>query len=218
MNSLNSFQIVTLACFIAAGIFFIISVILFFLLDMVKVINDLTGHTAKKEIENIRSQNQRTGTKVYKSSKVNAERGKLTDKISSSGSIIKNDSSSFGGSMGTEKIDGSNYQNTGYEDTTMLEQGTSVLNENIEETSILDNGMQETSVLSYGDNINETSVLSNDVMAPPYAYGGSEANETSLLSENGINETSVLNAADVFRINVSVDQEIRYIFTDEIVV
>ena len=214
---MNIFQIITLACFIAAGIFFIISVILFFLLDMVKVINDLTGHTAKKEIENIRSQNQRTGTKVYKSSKVNSERGKLTDKISNSGSIIKNNSGSFGGSMGTEKIDGSNYQNTGYEDTTMLEQGTSVLNENIEETSILDNGMQETSVLSYGENINETSVLSNDVAVPTYAYGEADVNETSLLSENSIEGTAMLNY-NVFRINVSVEQEIRFIFTDEIVV
>lgn len=212
---MDVYQKVKLACFIAAGVFFIVSVILFFLLDMVKVISDLTGHTAKKEIENIRSQNQRTGTKVYKSSKVNAERGKLTDKISNSGQILKNDSAVFGGTMGTEKIADSNYQNTGYEDTTMLEQGTSVLSPDDSETSVLNNGMQETSVLSYGESSNETSVLNYEETGVLFA-SGSDSNETSLLADNSIDETSLLNI-ELFRIDAVLDQEIKFIFTDEII-
>ena len=61
---MSTLEIVALICFIISGLFFVLSVVLFFVLDMVKVIGDLTGHTAKREIENIRSQNQKTGNKA----------------------------------------------------------------------------------------------------------------------------------------------------------
>ena len=67
---------------VLAGIMLVVSVLLFFLLNIPHVFGDLTGRNARKAIENIRNQNASSGDKLYKTSAVNRERGKLTDKIS----------------------------------------------------------------------------------------------------------------------------------------
>lgn len=89
---------------ILAGIMLVVSVLVFFLLKIPTVIGDLTGANARKAIENIRNHNESTGDKTYRTSQVNRERGKLTDKISPSGRLIKDPSLSLHGAMGTEKI------------------------------------------------------------------------------------------------------------------
>lgn len=89
---------------ILAGIMLVVSVLVFFLMKIPTVIGDLTGANARKAIENIRNHNESTGDKTYRSSQVNQERGKLTDKISPSGRLIKDPSLSLHGAMGTEKI------------------------------------------------------------------------------------------------------------------
>ncbi len=89
---------------ILSAIMFVVSVILFFALKIPTVIGDLTGANARKAIENIRSQNESSGNKTYQSSTVNRERGKLTDKISPSGRLIKDPSHSIHGAMATAKI------------------------------------------------------------------------------------------------------------------
>ncbi len=194
---MTTYEIVALVCFIISGVFFVLSVVLFFVLDMVKVIGDLTGHTAKREIENIRSQNQKTGNKAYKPSVVNSKRGKLTDRISPSGKILEKRSVALGGSVGTEKI-GSENLYSGYEETALLENGQ---NEN-----------PETTVLSQENtHASETTVL------------GGGANETTVL--NGSAQTGVSASADavqqpeiaVITVAVSVLQEIKLINTQEII-
>ena len=45
-------------CYILSGVFFLISIILFFALNILKVLGYLTGITEKKAIRNIRSQNE----------------------------------------------------------------------------------------------------------------------------------------------------------------
>lgn len=194
---MTTYEIVALVCFIISGVFFVLSVVLFFVLDMIKVIGDLTGHTAKREIENIRSQNQKTGNKAYKPSVVNSKRGKLTDRISPSGKILEKRSVALGGSVGTEKI-GSENLYSGYEETTLLENGQ---NEN-PETTVLSQENTHTS---------ETTVL------------GGGANETTVL--NGSAQTGVSASVDavqqpeiaVITVAVSVLQEIKLINTQEII-
>lgn len=141
---------------ILAVILLIVSIILFFVLKIPKVIGDLSGATAKKAIENIRSQNENSGEKTYRSSIVNRERGKLTDKISASGRIQKYITAQTS-AMHTEKI------TTGYTEE------TAVLPEHSQETTILDTSINETEVLS--SFTNETMGL-NTV---------SQMNETTLL-------------------------------------
>ena len=116
---------------ILCGIMAITSVFLFFYLKIPRVIGDLTGATARKAIEEIRQQNESSGHKTYKSSLVNQERGKLTDKISPSGNLYPRETDPLGGAMATEKI------------------GTEQLYYESGETDVLDTtGSEETSVLS----------------------------------------------------------------------
>jgi len=155
---------------ILAAIFFIISLILFFVLKIPSVIGDLSGATARKAIEDIRNQNESTGEKTYKSSLVNRERGKLTDKISPSGNLIKNPSGGIWGAMSTEKISTQKLSSDAVNETTVLGSNETTLLSVGNETTVL--GSNETTVLNGSqttlvDNMpamNETSLLSPDMM------------------------------------------------------
>lgn len=156
---------------ILAAIMFIISVILFIVLKIPSVIGDLSGATARKAIEDIRNQNENTGDKTYKSSAVNKERGKLTDKISPSGNLIKNPSGGIWGAMATEKIstqklaeDASNETTVlgGNETTVLSANETTVLGSN--ETTVLSGGVGETTLLDSMPGMNETTLLSPSMM------------------------------------------------------
>lgn len=123
----EEYRYVFIGAAILCIVMLIVSVILFIVLRIPKVIGDLSGATARKAINYIREQNEKTGEKAYKSSAVNIERGRLTDKISQSGRLIKRGNSS-GLGMLTEKI------------------STQPLSD---ETTVLDNGISdETTVLS----------------------------------------------------------------------
>ena len=92
---------------------------MFFLLDVPKLIGDISGSTAKKAIEAIRQQNENTGDKVYKPSAVNASRGKITDKISPSGKLEQRSSGLSIGAQ-TEKLDTTDLTAAAIEATTLL--------------------------------------------------------------------------------------------------
>lgn len=145
---------------ILAGIMLVVSVLVFFLLKIPNVIGDLTGANARKAIENIRNQNETSGNKTYRTSQVNQERGKITDKISQSGKLIKSPSHSLHGAMNTEKIGTQKLQNdAGANETTVL--GAPIASGN--ETTVLGTPMtsgNETTVLRHEPVGNETTVLS----------------------------------------------------------
>lgn len=136
-------QIISLVSFIIAGVLLLLGIALFFLLDVPKLYGDISGRTAKKAIEAIRQQNESSGNKAYKPSAVNAERGKLTDKISHSGSIVGKTSGS-GISVGTEKLH------------------TDVLAAKANETTVLNGGSNETTVLEHQGAAGETTVLAQN--------------------------------------------------------
>ena len=85
------------------------SIVLFIVLRIPNVIGDLTGANARKAIENIRSQNEESGAKNYKPSAVNQERGKVTEKMTKSGRLIKNNTGPIAGhktaKISTMKLD-----------------------------------------------------------------------------------------------------------------
>lgn len=145
----------------------VITVVLFFALDIRTVYGELSGRTAQKAIEEIRRKNEEGGTKAYKPSRVNAARGKLTDKISPSGNLISRTDDLNGDiGTGTEKIPtGTLYP---FMNETMVLQGN--------ETTVLQSA--ETTVLTG----NETTVLQH-------------AETTQLMSQN--NETTVLMAPEL---------------------
>lgn len=101
--SVELLQTLSKVFFAVSGVLLVASVALFFLLEIKKVVGDVSGSTAKKAIEDIRRQNEQTGNKAYKPSPVNKSRGKVTDKISNSGRTITH-SAGLGGSVGTSEL------------------------------------------------------------------------------------------------------------------
>ena len=96
-------QTLSLISYIAAGILFLAGSALYFLLDVPKLYNDISGRTARKAIEAIRNQNESTGNKAYQPSRVNSARGKLTDKITASERLVPH-TDDLPASEGTEKF------------------------------------------------------------------------------------------------------------------
>ena len=133
-------QTLSLVAYIAAGVLFLVAVALFFLLDVPKLYGDISGRTAKKAIEAIRQQNESSGNKAYKPSAVNAERGKLTDKITQSGRL-QSQTAGLPVGVGTEKF------------------ATSTLHPQKNETTVLDQSANETTVLAQP--AGETTVLTD---------------------------------------------------------
>lgn len=130
-----------------AALSLIIAAFLFFVLKIPKVIGDLTGATARKAIDDIRSQNEKSGEKTYKSSRVNRERGMLTDKMTNSGNVVKHSVDIKNGAMSTSKISTSRLETEALESYE-----TSLLDNNLAETTVLDSFESgETTVLEQSD-------------------------------------------------------------------
>lgn len=158
LNIIGTLNELTTVFLIVAAVFFIAAVALFFALDIPRVIGDLTGRTAKKEIANIRAQNLSGGPKAYRPSTVNRQRGKITEKI---GSNSSQKSVRLAG-IQTEKIGKYSPRD---EKTELLDEQT-----DNNETILLDN--------SGGENFkaNETTVLNADVSQDQ------DFNQTTILS------------------------------------
>jgi len=139
----DTYRYIFIGATILCVLMVVLSVLLFILLKIPSVIGDLTGATARKAIEQIRKQNELTGDKTYKSSVVNKERGKVTDKISPSGKIITHTAGLQAGAMETEKIG----------ESSVSAEETSVLCDN-NDTTVLTNN--ETTILDLN---NETTLL-----------------------------------------------------------
>lgn len=119
-----------------AGVMLIVSIIIFIVFNIPKIISDLSGATARKAIKNIRAQNEASGDKAYKGSTFNQARGKLTDKISPSGNIIQQQNVATYG-MDTAKISTQNLVGEANQ-TTVLETAseTTVLSTDTETTML----------------------------------------------------------------------------------
>ncbi len=196
-NIIQILSTLEIACLVLAALFFIVAVVLFFVLDIRKVFNDVTGRTAKKEIANMRAQNVTSGSKAYKSSAVNKSRSKLTSKISASGKIQENKGIDL--SLATEKIAGSRFED---ESTLILNGGGSA--------------QGGTTVLGG----NETSVLGGAAAAGSGAttvLGGQDDGTVLLGGEAAPNDTTVLNGMQPTAGAAELVQEIVYIHTEEII-
>lgn len=154
--SYEAYRYIFIISAILCGIMFVASIIVFFVLRIPKVINDLSGRTAKKAIKEIREQNERTGDKGYSGSKVNKDRGKLTDKMTPSGNIMQKPTGNFNGGMRTQKIATQNLE------TEVLTNETTVLS-GVGETSVLESESAQTTILNQETSVlqNETTILSS---------------------------------------------------------
>ena len=147
--SIELLETLSLVSYVMAAILGVVAIILFFILEIPKLYGDVSGRTARKAIENIRLENTNTGNKAYKPSKVNAERGRLTDKITETGRILAS-TEGIAVHVGTEKFN-----------TNTL--NTDISNSQINETTVLYETGNETTVLMQEDSTsNETAILWQD--------------------------------------------------------
>ncbi len=188
------YRYIFIGALILCGVMLVVSIILFILLNIPKVISDLSGATAKKAIKNIREQNEATGDKGYQVSALNKARGKLTDKISPSGNIIQQYQSQMT-AVGTTKIDTQKIPVENSE-TTVLPQGS------------------ETTVLQQG---NETTVLNGVDFNKTVSIADQAENETLPLDaiSSVAAQVPVNNATEPFLFDI--EYEITYIHTNEII-
>ena len=167
-------QTLSIAAYIAAGVLLLIGIALFFLLDVPKLYGDISGRTARKAIEAIRQQNETTGNKAYKPSPVNAERGRLTDKITPSGRL-ESQTTGLPVGVGTEKF------------------VTAILAPQPNETTVLDETVGETTVLE--QSAGETTILNGD---------SSPTGETTLLTQDDLGQAVSVEDAAEFTVDVEM--------------
>lgn len=131
------YRYVFLCALIGCGVMAAVSITLFFVLRIPRVLGDLTGRTARKAIADIRRQNEQTGDKAYKSSTVNLKRGRLTDKMTHSGRLVPRENQTFGAGISTAQL--SDLQETHAKELDALAPGseTTVLEKNQEATTVL---------------------------------------------------------------------------------
>lgn len=89
MNLATIYSIVSVVAFVLAGLAFVTAVVMWFNFDILKVIGDLSGRTAKKSIEKRRTANEKSGVKSYRPTPIAVERGALTDTIENSDKLKK---------------------------------------------------------------------------------------------------------------------------------
>lgn len=85
----ETLQLLSIISFAVAAACLILAIFLWFFFKIPDVIGDLSGRTARKSIARMRAANEKSGSKSYKESKTNAERGKLTGTMPDSGKLKK---------------------------------------------------------------------------------------------------------------------------------
>ena len=158
--TVESLQTLSLIFFILAGVLFLVTVALFFILNIVKVFGYLTGINAKRGIEDIRIHNE-----VSESAK-SSSKEKVTSKFSFSRKLQKDNSD--GVVIETAKLSTSELVKEAIETTVLDQSETTVLETSANETTVLDTSSSETTVLN--TSVNETTVLNGS------------ASETTVLS------------------------------------
>lgn len=177
--------------YIVAGVALAFTVFLWFFYRIPRVISDLSGRTARKSIARMRGEK---GSKAYRSSKTNRERGKLTDAILPTPAVKTKNKKEF------------------VETGLLKEETTAKLSDETEEL-----GTQKATNVLYDSNA--TMPLQNSNATMPL----NEANETVILNESP-STMSLHDSGDavVLRHNskkkkLKMIDEVELIHTDEVI-
>lgn len=109
----ETLQLLSIISFAVAVGCLVLAVFFWFFFKIPTVIGDLSGRTARKSIAKMRAANEKTGSKSYKASQTNAERGKLTGTMPGIGKEKKSDGNPETGLLSENKADGLNAEATG---------------------------------------------------------------------------------------------------------
>lgn len=156
-------NMISLISYILGAISLFLAIIFWVNFNIPAVIGDLTGRTARKSIESMRANNEKTGNKSFMPSKTNADRGKLTSTMPDTDETTE--------TLVKKKDVESDYQETGLLDENRMNaydsEQTGLLTEE-KETELLETDVLGTELL---DDYNETGLLV-------------EENATTLLDES----------------------------------
>jgi hypothetical protein len=75
------YNMISIIAFSLAGVCLIFAVFCWTKFNMLKIISDLSGRTAKKSIEQMRAGNEKSGSKSYRPTPIATNRGTLTEPI-----------------------------------------------------------------------------------------------------------------------------------------
>lgn len=109
----ETLQLLSIISFAVAAGCLVLAVFFWFFFKIPTVIGDLSGRTARKSIAKMRAANEKTGSKSYKASQTNAERGKLTGTMPGIGKEKKSDGNPETGLLSENKADGLDAEATG---------------------------------------------------------------------------------------------------------
>lgn len=78
MSTAEILSLISLISFIISGFSLILTIFFWFQFKIPRIIGNLSGRTARKTIEQMRTSNEQSGPKSFRSSAINASRGKIT--------------------------------------------------------------------------------------------------------------------------------------------
>ena len=177
--SATTWLIIAIIGFSLAGIALIIAIFMFVKMNIPSIIGD-SGKTVAREIKAMREFNNANGDRRFRPSKVNLERGVLTEKVE----ISQDNRKAMAEAHASKRLDNIKSGELSEKKTYSSGSGTVGLNDfEINPTEALDEGNEPTEMLSDG----ETEVLNE--------------NATEVLNENATevlsNDTTVLNGTTV---------------------
>ncbi|MBP3412992.1 MAG: hypothetical protein J6K89_06990 [Oscillospiraceae bacterium] len=197
--TVETLEILSIVGYILAGLFFILSVVLFFTMKVPKLISDLTGRTEKKAIAAIRQQSEQREDNVLTGNTDRIGKPDNTGRIGRSGLLSRQDKQK--GKATAKK--GIRYGNVVTKPgsakdsevpTAPLPVMQEIVEENLTTTLRQDEPSDETSVLSAAAEDDETTLLSapadsdeTTILSQP-----APSDETTILSQPAVGETTVL--------------------------
>ena len=175
--SIEVLETISLISFILAAISAVLAIMFWFVFKIPTVISDLSGRTARKSIERMRANNEKTGRKDFMPSKTNVKRGKVTELMNESSKGSGKLSEMLSGKLGDKKKDVS-------VDEKHLETG--LLAENTQNSY----ESEETGLLA--ENVPETELLETELLEG-YEETGllGEEDETTLLVDEGASKSDI---------------------------
>lgn len=80
--SATAWLVIAIVGFSLSGVALVVAILMFIKMNIPAIIGDLTGKTVAREIKAMRDLNESNGDRRFRTSKVNMERGTLTEKVS----------------------------------------------------------------------------------------------------------------------------------------
>ena len=203
--SATTWLIIAIIGFSLAGIALIIAIFMFVKMNIPSVIGDLSGKTVAREIKAMREFNNANGDRRFRPSKVNLERGTLTEKVETS----QDNRKAMAEAHASKRLDNVKSGELSEKKTYSSGSGTVGLNDfEIHPTEVLEEGNEPTEMLSDGETEvlteNATEVLSNDTTV---------LNGTTVLSET----EKLTEESEVIPVPFKITKSEIVIHTDEVI-